>query len=855
MSKIELPNVTSGYNLARINDNFQKIEDALNQEVLYRTSYVGEPNEMQTNLDMNSNRILNVTTGDGAGDLVTKGYVDQQIAIVADEVDTKYDKSGGPLTGPIQMGGNDISNIGSSNAQITNTQILYINGVQVVPGNSVIDPLNGTREALRRSYTDSGHPLIAGSFEVGGTVTTKTQALLFEASGKAYSWGGTLPKVVPPNSTPSSSGGISPSAWIDKSQTSLSKSVIYVRNYQDTWDGVTDNTTAMREAHLAANLINASVSYEGIKDFAVQANAAIPINTSVDFCGATLHVLNGVVAITDPENTCFLVFDPASPISTLSNVTTPGSLKAGSVSLLEGVLTHQGGFAYVKAPLKIPNRTMDGLDDYSQSFAVGWNGKVIHGLSVDLTSYNGQLTIEHRAPSRGIEISGLNLDPNNFNRQIIFQIERNSVAIRGLTSKTQAANIPTINRIIRIFKGAHISIDGISCPCQTTGGSESAEGTYVLQYRYAANIHVRNMTSLGGFTANTWHSMAGDHVNGIYFTECQVKRIDGHAGFHNVFIDKCTLNTTGITYGWGGGILRVSDCAFEFIAEGVATRGDYGGNWFGTIAIDGISFDVGSLNLNRFTVLNLLVGANVATTMPKVITINGVTQTGLFPSSTLSTINISLMRNAAAVGTVVAPETVTVSDITSTSQAMLCATLDWGSFERSVEYFNQKLDIRGVSGVPATNTRAIKGNGLVFPAASIVPSAPATLNISVESCDSLLIDSSLCTAVRNIDVTKSTVHGIVTPLSSSSPRVVLRGCRLELPASGFTEYVQVGGDRSGSGRYTTMDGCIIAAAKFDLTRLAAATGCLFETGTDIPTIPVGWTFADMFNGIKTATFR
>lgn len=60
MSKIELPTVTSGYNLSAINNNFQKIEDALNEGVLYRQDNPGEPNHMSTNLDMNGKRIINL---------------------------------------------------------------------------------------------------------------------------------------------------------------------------------------------------------------------------------------------------------------------------------------------------------------------------------------------------------------------------------------------------------------------------------------------------------------------------------------------------------------------------------------------------------------------------------------------------------------------------------------------------------------------------------------------------------------------------------------------------------------------------------------------------------------------------
>ena len=59
MSKIDLDPITSGYNLSKINANFQRVEDELNNRVLYRDSPVGEPNSMSSNLDMNRRSILN----------------------------------------------------------------------------------------------------------------------------------------------------------------------------------------------------------------------------------------------------------------------------------------------------------------------------------------------------------------------------------------------------------------------------------------------------------------------------------------------------------------------------------------------------------------------------------------------------------------------------------------------------------------------------------------------------------------------------------------------------------------------------------------------------------------------------
>lgn len=131
MTKIILPDITSGYNLSAINSNFQKLEDELNNKVLYRDSPAGELNSMSSNLDMNGRSILN--------------------------------------------------------ASKISSNVLELGGVQVVPTNLAIDPYNGTREALRRSYAEVGYNLVDGSFEAGGTLVNANDVLLHEANGKAFS--------------------------------------------------------------------------------------------------------------------------------------------------------------------------------------------------------------------------------------------------------------------------------------------------------------------------------------------------------------------------------------------------------------------------------------------------------------------------------------------------------------------------------------------------------------------------------------------------------------------------------------------------------------------------------------------
>ena len=60
MAKITVSDIASGYaSTTALNASFNQIEDEFNNKVLYRNNPTGEPNQMQNDLDMNSNDILN----------------------------------------------------------------------------------------------------------------------------------------------------------------------------------------------------------------------------------------------------------------------------------------------------------------------------------------------------------------------------------------------------------------------------------------------------------------------------------------------------------------------------------------------------------------------------------------------------------------------------------------------------------------------------------------------------------------------------------------------------------------------------------------------------------------------------
>lgn len=108
---------------------------------------------------------------------------------------------------------------------------------------------------------------VPGSFTMGGTLVAGNDALTF-TDGK-YRWQGTFPKVVPPGSSPTSSGGISPNAWVLVSPTSLIKGngssvgvgpqgtlkdtqfFITMEQFDAVGDGVTEDNIAFTNALVA----------------------------------------------------------------------------------------------------------------------------------------------------------------------------------------------------------------------------------------------------------------------------------------------------------------------------------------------------------------------------------------------------------------------------------------------------------------------------------------------------------------------------------------------------------------------------------------------------------------------------
>lgn len=78
---IDLKNVGSGFKRSALNENFEAIENELNNNVLRRNGLgVGEDNSMTTELNMNGQRITNVQAGTDPTDVATNSSIAGQVA-------------------------------------------------------------------------------------------------------------------------------------------------------------------------------------------------------------------------------------------------------------------------------------------------------------------------------------------------------------------------------------------------------------------------------------------------------------------------------------------------------------------------------------------------------------------------------------------------------------------------------------------------------------------------------------------------------------------------------------------------------------------------------------------------------
>jgi len=163
MTDITLVPITSGYNLSKINDNFDKVEDVINNDVLHVR---GDNNTMYQDLDLNGNSLLNVSANPNEpGSLVTIEVGDARW----------YNVSGDTLTGPMNVNGQPILGlrepVGDSEP-VRKVDLDYEIDARVAGDINLQEQLNGVNPPMGSAFSEiSWHSqLIANSIAIPDNV-------------------------------------------------------------------------------------------------------------------------------------------------------------------------------------------------------------------------------------------------------------------------------------------------------------------------------------------------------------------------------------------------------------------------------------------------------------------------------------------------------------------------------------------------------------------------------------------------------------------------------------------------------------------------------------------------------------
>ncbi|EEA8679321.1 phage tail protein [Salmonella enterica subsp. enterica] len=89
----------------------------------------------------------------------------------------------------------------------------------------------GIEKSANQAISQYGY-ITKDSFEDGSTLSLANECLRWKSNGEYYRWDGTLPKVVPPASTPDSTGGIGQGKWVSVGDASLRSNLAEPDGYQ-----------------------------------------------------------------------------------------------------------------------------------------------------------------------------------------------------------------------------------------------------------------------------------------------------------------------------------------------------------------------------------------------------------------------------------------------------------------------------------------------------------------------------------------------------------------------------------------------------------------------------------------------
>lgn len=635
---------------------------------------------------------------------------------------------------------------------------------------------------------------------------------------------------------------------VDRTVSDKLREFVSVKDFGAVGDGVTDDTAAVTAAHVYANSIGAAVSYKGCNRIAIQANARVPVKTSVDFENCEVVILGGVAG--SPgfpiPNIVFVVTDDACPLVTTTGAVSASNLTKGALFPTLGLFDGHG-YALLECAFQVPNRAETGTVNYKQSFKINRNGRASQPLSTDISAHASAITVSYRRTSqKRLFISNLTLVEGTWNNQCVIDIQRCNVKVSGVSMLFNApgSTFNNICAILRVTDASDVYIEDFV----TTGRPVTASaGSYCLEVNGGSDIFVDRMNALTG-----WGATGCNNINGMYYNRCVLNRVDVHESAHNVFVDDCDIHEAGMVYGWGGGVFSIKNSRLHR-CPAISSRPDYGNTFFGDFIVDGCEAE--SNTTSTYYVVDLLtnpIGASTAIYAPETITVQNFRRVGKASGSNAELVPVAIQIKDAS-SLVYAPSSIKVHNIGCHPSWRFGMRLDFLNMEGNPGTFNvTRIEFSEIF----PNVTATTSTGIVDLTNIRTPSAAVQPIYLGNNCDNIRL---LCRSSGGAEVYLNNMglNGVeFNSGASTQPRCHIDHCRFFIPATGYANpspLAPVGGTRTGNSNYTSISNSTFGASNvWNLANVSASFGVLITPGTQTPALPSGQTPTTMFTGFRAA---
>ncbi len=635
---IDLKEVGSGFKRTSLNENFVDIEDAINNDLLWRDG--SQP--MAGSLDMNSERIINLPDADTEQEPVTLGQL--RAAVLDFDKAKRYEvKLGSQAVGGVFNLNEMTYTPNTNNLEVIRNGQTLIRGVHYteVDSNTVSvfttvlatdhfvfksdeDIALNTTTTASVSHVDNGVGVNLNDFlqDVGSgssAVDSFALAVASTATGEIITTKGyysTTPNVgastyikTTTTGTVGETDGGSYYHGPDGFKWVLlhGGSVGYTQFGADA-TGTSDSWEAMYNCHEFANTAKIPVRQNSGSFYMIKRTTApyeITVKTNWDMAGAKIILRQGSAYTSAEGHFNFLIKSYTTPVNltaqqiTDMNTTYVDSLKKDSTALPDAIFgDYKNAGVGFRGQTDITRSSGSTVAKVEMSILAD-NGGLQTPLVKDYTDGLVEATIYPADETRLIfnspcwELAGV-----EDVRAVLIQ-ERSGVTVKdGVVVETVEQPATTSSRIFfSAVRSNDIEWNNIRGEAWTQ--TNPPEGIYLFGGNRGANWRFINCVGTHG-----WGASGMNFLKGVTFRDCSLNRYDIHWAGYDILLDNCDMHNWGVLAS-GGNQLTLKNCRY-FLSNsaGVAgdaaqytavqTRIDYGGEWDGDITVDGLEIIIGS---------------------------------------------------------------------------------------------------------------------------------------------------------------------------------------------------------------------------------------------------------------------